>query len=43
MGQIALFCIYGSFGITTFISSFMIEKFGYKKIMFFCGLGYGFF
>lgn len=43
LGQIALFCIYGSFGITTFISSFMIEKFGYKKTMFFSGLGYGFF
>ncbi len=43
LGQIALFCIYGAFGFTTFISSFMIEKLGYKKIMFFCGLGYGLF
>jgi MFS family permease len=43
LGQIALFSIYGAFGITTFISSYLIEKFGYKKIMFFSGLGYGFF
>lgn len=43
LGQISLFCIYGAFGATTLISSFMIEKFGYKKIMFFSGLGYAFF
>jgi fucose permease len=43
LGQIALFCIYGAFGLTTLVSSYLIEKMGYKKTMFLSGLGYAVF
>jgi hypothetical protein len=43
MGQILLMCIYAAFGITTFFSSFIVKKFGFKKCFFGASLGYGIF
>lgn len=43
LGLVALFCIYGAFGLTTLVSCYLIEKLGYKKIMFFSSLGYAVF
>ncbi len=43
LGLIALFCIYGAFGAATFLSSYIIEKLGYRKVMFFSSLGYAIF
>ena len=43
LGQTALLCIYGAFGINVLFSSFIVKKIGYKKAMFFASLGYGIF
>jgi hypothetical protein len=43
LGQTALLFIYFAFGIATFFTSYIIKKMGYKKIMFFCSIGYAIF
>jgi hypothetical protein len=43
LGQSAVICIYLTFSICTFFTSFIIKNFGYKKVMFFASLGYGLF
>ncbi len=43
LGQTAVTFIYGSFGVTTLFSSFIVKSLGYKKSMFFSSLGYGVF
>lgn len=40
MGQTAIMCIYGTFGVTSLFSSFIVKKLGYKKSMFLSALAY---
>lgn len=40
LGQISVFCIYGSFGIANFFAAYVIERVSYRKLMFFCSVGY---
>lgn len=43
MGQTAIMCIYGVFGITSLFSSFIVKALGYKKSMFFSAISYAIF
>lgn len=43
LGQISVFCIYGSFGVSTFFAAYVIERISYRKLMFLCSLGYSLF
>ena len=43
MGQTAIMCIYGTFGVTSLFSSFIVKKLGYKKSMFLSALAYSIF
>lgn len=40
LGQTAIMCIYGLFGVTSLFSSFIVKSLGYKKSMFFSALSY---
>ena len=40
LGLISVFCIYGTFGVGTFFSAYVIERMSYRKLMFLCSLGY---
>jgi Na+/melibiose symporter-like transporter len=40
LGQIELMCLYAFFGITTFFSSFIVKKLGYKRTFFIASFGY---
>jgi MFS family permease len=43
LGQTAVICIYLTFSLCTFFTSYVIKSFGYKKVMFFSSLGYAVF
>jgi hypothetical protein len=43
LGQISVFCIYGSFGVSNLFAAYVLERISYRKLMFFCSLGYSLF
>lgn len=43
LGQISVFCIYVTFGLANFFAAYVIERVSYRKLMFFCSVGYSLF
>ena len=40
LGETSVLLLYSVFGVCTFITPYIIRKFGYKKVMFISSLGY---
>jgi MFS family permease len=40
LGEVSVLVLYAFFGLTTFVTPYIIRTFGYKKVMFISSLGY---
>lgn len=40
LGQMSVLILYASFGACSFLAAYVIERIGYRRLMFICSLGY---